>query len=138
MAVVYYNPLTFLYWYDAPSKYQGGAWPALRWFDECPTRWDETHAISGHPGEHVAVARRQGQRWFVGAMTNEEARTLNVPLGFLGGGQWRATIFADGAATKEPRLTQVEISSRAVGARDSLTIRMQPSGGQAVLLEKIA
>lgn len=138
MAAIYYNPLTFLYWYDTPAKYQVGAWPALRWFDECPTTWDETHAIDGLPGEYVAVARRHGQRWFVGAMTNEDARTLPAPLSFLGDGQWRATIFADGTAGSQPRQTPVVISTRTVSAGDTLPIAMQPSGGQAILLEKLS
>lgn len=138
MAAVYYNPLTFLYWYDVPSKYAGGAWPALRWFDECPTTWDETHAIDGQPGAFIAVARRHGERWFMGAMTNEEARVIEVPLSFLKRGQWRATIFADGEASHEPRATPVAISSRTLSASDTLRVSMQPSGGQAVLFERIA
>ncbi|WP_313806582.1 glycoside hydrolase family 97 protein [Sphingobium sp.] len=135
MAAVYYNPLTFLYWYDAPAKYAAGAWPALRWFDECPTSWDETHAIDGQPGQFVAVARRRGRRWFLGAMTNEDARRITVPLRFLGNGGWRATIFADGAAGAQPRSTPVIISTRNLSAQDELTIDMARSGGQAILFE---
>ncbi|OAN54829.1 glycoside hydrolase family 97 protein [Sphingobium sp. TCM1] len=138
MAAVYYNPLTFLYWYDVPSKYAVGAWPALQWFDECPTTWDETRAIDGRPGEFVAVARRHGKRWFLGAMTNEDARSITVPLAFLGQGRWQATIFADGAAGQQPRATPVMISRRTVTAGDRLQIAMQPSGGQAVLFEPTA
>jgi alpha-glucosidase len=138
MAVIYYNPLTFLYWYDVPSKYAVGAWPALQWFDECPTTWDETRAIDGRPGEFVAVARRHGQRWFLGTMTNEDARSIAVPLTFLGQGRWQATIFADGATGEQPRATPVLISKQTVTADDSLQIAMQPSGGQAILFEPAA
>ncbi len=137
MAAVYYNPLTFLYWYDAPAKYRTGSWPALHWFDECPTTWDETHPIAGEPGEYVAVARRSGNRWFLGAMTNEEARTIQVPLAFLSEGKWQAMIFADGARAQEPRLTKVDIIRRDVDAAAILTIEMQPSGGQAILFERM-
>lgn len=138
MAAVYYNPLTFLYWYDAPAKYRTGAWPALRWFDECPTTWDETRAIGGEPGEHVVIARRSGKRWFLGAMTNEEARAIEVPLAFLGEGKWQASVFADGARMEKPHLTQVHISRREVDAATVITIEMQPSGGQAILFERMA
>lgn len=137
MAAVYYNPLTFLYWYDTPAKYQVGAWPALHWFDECPTTWDETRAISGEPGEYVAVARRSGTRWFFGAMTNEEARAVEVPLNFLGEGKWRATIYADGAQVETPHLTAVDISQHEVDAAATISVKMQPSGGQAILFEKL-
>lgn len=136
MAAVYYNPLTFLYWYDEPVKYLTGSWPALQWFDECPTTWDETHALDGRPGEFVAVARRHGTRWFLGAMTNEQARQIDIPLAFLGEGLWHATIFADGAAAIEPRLTPVTIATRTVGSKDSMTLLMQPSGGQAIMFEQ--
>lgn len=137
MAAIYYNPLTFLYWYDAPSKYASGVWPALRWFDECPTSWDETCAIDGQPGQFVAVARRNANRWFLGAMTNEEARSLTVPLAFLRSGEWRATIFADGVAATPARVTPVIISTRTVNCSQSLQVNMQPSGGQAVMFERI-
>ncbi|WP_404477995.1 glycoside hydrolase family 97 catalytic domain-containing protein [Novosphingobium sp. BL-52-GroH] len=137
MAAVYYNPLTFLYWYDTPAKYRIGAWPALRWFDECPTTWDETCPLAGAPGEYVAVARRHGPRWFLGAMTNEEARKIPVSLGFLGEGRWHATIFADGDQAQEARLTRVAISTREVTANDQIEVSMQPSGGQAILFEKL-
>jgi alpha-glucosidase len=135
MAAVYYNPLTFLYWYDEPSKYDIGRWPELRWFDECPTSWDETVALSGAIGEHVAVARRNGGRWFLGAMTNEEARRLSVPLTFLRKGSWRATIYADGEAADPPRSTPVVIRQVRVRPQDRLELVLAPSGGQAILFE---
>jgi alpha-glucosidase len=136
MAAVYYNPLTFLYWYDEPSKYAAGDWPELHWFDECPTSWDETRALSGAIGEHVAVARRKGDRWFLGAMTNEQPRTLRLPLAFLGAGQWQAQIYADGPPAAEPRLTRVMISRRAVTGADTLDLLLAPSGGQAIILSR--
>lgn len=136
MAAVYYSPLTFLYWYDEANKYAAGHWPELAWFDECPTSWDETQALAGAVGDYVAVARRRGGRWFLGAMTNEAGRDLSVPLGFLGEGKWRATIYADGEPGSEPRRTKVRIEKRDVTARDRMTMRLAPSGGQAILFER--
>lgn len=136
MAAVYYSPLTFLYWYDEPYKYLSGDWPELRWFDECPTTWDETRGLAGSVGEFVVVARRKRDRWFIGAMTNEGARALSLPLDFLGEGQWTATSYADGEAATEPRMTPVSIATRLVTTSDSLTLRLAPSGGQAILLER--
>jgi alpha-glucosidase len=72
MAAVYYNPLTFLYWYDTPDKYDGKrlAGPALvRRVSDHLGR--DPRALAGKIGEHVMVARRHGARWFLGAMTNE-------------------------------------------------------------------
>lgn len=137
MAAVYYNPLTFLYWYDTPDKYAGRDWPDLRWFDECPTTWDETRALSGAIGEHVVVARRHGRRWFLGAMTNEQARVLPTSLAFLGPGRWKATVFADGAAGRAASDTPVVIREQAVDARTTLALDLKPSGGQAILFEPL-
>ena len=136
MAAVYYNPLTFLYWYDSPEKYAGRTWPELAFFDECPTTWDETVALSGAVGEHVTVARRSGSRWFLGAMTNEQPRKIEVPLGFLGSGKWRARRFGDGIAAPAPSQTPVTISSDLVSAGQSLELILAPSGGQAVIFER--
>jgi alpha-glucosidase len=137
MAVVYYNPLTFLYWYDAPDKYAGRPWPDLQWFDECPTTWDETRALSGAIGEHVMVARRHGKRWFLGAMTNETARTLKVPLAFLGKGRWTATVFADGPPGRAAFEMPVVIRKVEVTAASVLSLALAPSGGQAILFEPL-
>jgi alpha-glucosidase len=137
MAAVYYNPLTFLYWYDTPDKYAGRAWPDLRWFDECPTTWDETRALSGAIGEHVMVARRHGKRWFLGAMTNESPRVLKASLGFLGRGRWMATVFADGPAAAKAFETPVVIRKVPVTAATVLSLALAPSGGQAILFEPV-
>jgi len=137
MAAVYYNPLTFLYWYDEPSKYEAGSWPELRWFDECPTTWDETVALTGAIGQYVAVARRSGGRWFLGAMTNDEGRRLSVPLTFLREGRWRATIYADGEPAGPPRLTPVVIRQVTMRPQDRLELILAPSGGEAILFERV-
>jgi alpha-glucosidase len=136
MAAVYYNPLTFLYWYDTPAKYAGKPWPELAWFDDCPTVWDETRALAGRVGEYVVVARRHGDRWFLGAMTNETPRVLKIPLSFLGKGVRQARVFADGPAGGKANQTPVVLSEIRVGPGDVvLTLDLKPSGGQAVLFE---
>ena len=133
-AVVYYSPLAFLYWYDEPAKFDAARWDELIWFDECPTTWDESRTLSGTIGQHVVIARRSGKRWFLGAMTNEEARTLSVPLAFLGAGRWVATIFSDGEAAEAAWLTPVTSVTREVMAADVLQLKLAPSGGAAVML----
>lgn len=138
MAAVYYNPLTFLYWYDEPSKYATGSWPALAWFDSCPTSWDETSALSGKPGEHIVVARRSGPRWFLGAMTNEEARHLRVSTAFLKQGAWKLTLYADGNPASLARNTPVIISEKQIEAGAIIDLHLAPSGGQAILFEPLA
>jgi len=133
-AVVYYSPLTLLYWYDEPDKFATGNWDALEWFDACPTTWDETRALSGAIGEHVAIARRSGSRWFVGAMTNEDGRKLRLPLAFVKAGHWTARIFSDGEPAEQPWRTPVMISERRVDSNDVLELTLAASGGAAIIL----
>jgi alpha-glucosidase len=138
MAAVYYQPLNFLYWYDSPSKYANPAgWPGLPWFDAIPTTWDESRALAGSIGEYVAVARRSGGTWYLGAMTNETARTLSIPLSFLGTGTgtWTATVYSDGTPGSSPFRTPVVVSTRTVTPDTTLDVAMAPAGGQAVVLK---
>lgn len=139
MAAVYYAPLAWLYWYDVPSKYATGSWPELAWFDAIPTTWDESRALAGAIGEYAVVARRGGETWYLGAMTGEQTRTLDVPLDFLGPGSWQATIYADGSPANPadvPASVPVTISTQDVDATTVLRMRLAEAGGQAILLRR--
>ncbi|GAA3788131.1 glycoside hydrolase family 97 catalytic domain-containing protein [Streptomyces phyllanthi] len=136
MAAVYYQPLNFLYWYSKPSAYTNTAnWPGLAWFDAVPTSWDESTTVAASINEYVAVARRSGTTWFLGAMNNETARTLSVPLSFLDSGTtYTATVYADGTAATSPYGTPTVVSTRTVTAGTVLSVAMTSAGGQAVIL----
>ena len=135
MAAVYYQPLNFLFWYDKPSKYNNPAnWPGLPWFNAVPVTWDESRTLAGSIGEYVAVARRAGSTWYLGAMTNETSRTLSLPLSFLGGGTYTATVYADGTPGANPYQTPVVVGTRTVTRDDTLDVAMAPAGGQAIVL----
>ncbi|WP_329259385.1 glycoside hydrolase family 97 protein [Streptomyces pseudovenezuelae] len=136
MAAVYYQPLNFLFWYDKPSKYADPAgWPGLPWFESVPTTWDESRTLAGSIGAYVAVARRSGDTWYLGAMTDETSRILSVPLSFLGGGTYTATVYADGTPGAAPHQTPVVVSNLSVTAESTLSVAMAPAGGQAVVLK---
>lgn len=138
LAALYYNPLTFLYWYDSPAKYADRDWPELAFFDECPTTWTDTRALAGEIGTHCVVARQAADgRWFMGAITNERARRVDVDLSFLGTGRWQARRFADGAPAAKPWQTAVALSTQPVDAGMRLTLDLAPSGGQALIFEKL-
>lgn len=138
LAAIYYNPLTSLYWYDKPEKYAGREWLELAFLDECPTTWSDTVSLGGVMGEHAAVARKaRDGRWFVGAITNEKARTLSLDLAFLGTGKWRMRKFADGAATAEPWETPVTITEATVTAGTKLDVALAAAGGQALIFEQV-
>ena len=138
MAAIYYNPLTFLYWYDTPDKYLDPSdprfpWPELSWFDACPTTWDESRPLAGEIENYVVVARRHGVRWFLGALTNENSRHVKIDLGFLGKGTWTAQVFRDGDLTHPTYLTPVVMETRKVDATMTLTLDLNAAGGQAIL-----
>ena len=89
--VVFQNHLPMVA--DYPSAYRGH--PALPVLAAIPTTWDDTRCLAGKVGEFIVVARRHGAEWWVGAMGGREPRELEVPLGFLGPGRFRAEIYRD-------------------------------------------
>jgi alpha-glucosidase len=128
MYVVYDSPFQGVS--DTPDAYRRQ--PGLDFIRAVPAAWDETRFISGAVGEHVAVARRKGRDWYVGAMTNEQGRHVELPLGFLGAGRYRATIWRDGG---EPSALATE--TREVTAADTVPLTMAPSGGAAIRLSPL-
>jgi alpha-glucosidase len=89
--------------------------------------------LAGQIAEYIAMARRQGDRWFIGTMTDETGRELVPPLDFLDAGAYHATIYADGPqADSQPE--QVMISHQLVRSSDQLVARLAPGGGYAVHL----
>ncbi|MEU1183129.1 glycoside hydrolase family 97 N-terminal domain-containing protein [Streptomyces sp. NPDC005820] len=140
MAAVYYQPLNFLYWYSKPSAYATTAnWPGLAWFDAIPTTWDESQAVAASLGEYVAVARRSGTTWFLGAMNNETARTVSIPLDFLTSGtSYTAKIYADGTAGSTPHATPTVVTTQTVTSGTTLSVAMTSAGGQAVILTPVS
>lgn len=123
MFVVYESPLTTVA--DTPDAYAGQ--PDLAFLRSVPTTWDETRFLSGEIGEWIVLARRKGEDWFIGAMTGEEGRRVEVDLSFLGAGAFVARIHAD---TDDPGRTA--ISERPAAASDRLALDLAPGGGAAV------
>jgi alpha-glucosidase len=134
MAVVYYSPLQYLYWYDKPADSRDE--PELEFFDRVPTVWDDTKVIHGEVGQFITVARRSGADWFIGSMTNNEARELTVSLDFLQENEkYLAHIYYDDNSV-ETR-TKVGIKTLTVTNKSKIIAGMPASGGQAIRLEKI-
>jgi alpha-glucosidase len=124
--VVYESPLQMVS--DDPSAYENAA--GFDFIKAVPTAWDETRFIDGTPESHIVLARRKGARWYLGAMTNEQARTVTIPLSFLGRGTFKATIWQDGSGPND-----VERTVRTVRRGDKLTIRMSAGGGATAVFE---
>lgn len=140
MAAVYYSPLQFLFWYDSPYPV-GWQSAELKFWKHCPTVFDESIALDGIPGEYIVQARRSGNEWFVGAMTNTEARTIAIPTDFLKKGKYEVEIYNDDptASTR----TKVSVSTQIVNRQSSnrksepITLQLQSSGGAALHFKPI-
>ena len=130
MPVVYYSPVTFLYWYDLPNAYKGEQ--ELDFWKHCPTVWDESKALQGEIGEFVVQARRSGDDWFVGAMTGLQARdiTINTADFLQKGKKYRVEIYNDDPALNTR--TKVSSTVQTLKAGKILKLHLQPSGGAAL------
>ncbi len=130
--VVLYSPLQMAA--DLPENYEGQ--PAFQFIRDVAVDWDTTRVIDGKIGDYVVVARRErGSRtWFLGAITDEEARTLDVPLGFLDPGKrYVAEIYADGPkANWLDNPLPITITRRPVTSATRLRVLLAPGGGQAI------
>ena len=130
MPVVYYSPVTFLYWYDLPNAYKGEQ--ELDFWKHCPTVWDESKALQGEIGEFVVQARRSGDDWFVGAMTGLQARdiTINTADFLQKGKKYRVEMYND--APMLNTRTKVASTVQTLKAGKVIKLHLQPSGGAAL------
>ena len=129
--LVLYSPLQMAA--DLPENYERQ--PAFQFIRDVAVDWDTTRVVDGRIGDYVVVARkaRGSQEWFLGAITDEEARTFTVPLSFLpGGGGYvaRDLPMVECALADEP--LPVAISRRTVTSASTLRLVLAPCGGQAI------
>ena len=79
---------------DSPTQYRTAP-ECTAFITKVPTVWDETVGVAGEIGKYAAIARRKGDRWWLGAITNWESRDVVLPTDFLGGGEWKIEVFKD-------------------------------------------
>lgn len=129
MAAVYYSPLQFYFWYDLPFVDKGEE--ELKFWKDCPTTFDESMALDGMPGEYIIQARRSGNEWYVGAMTNTQARTITIPTDFLPKGKYVVEIYNDDP-TLSTRTKVKHEQMKVKGGGKPIVLQLQPSGGAAL------
>src|ERR1022692_2267702 len=119
---------------DSPDAYDGQK--ETEFLKAVPSSWDETRVLNGVPPKYITIARRRGAEWFIGSITDWDARTLEVPLSFLGSGAYDAEIYADGPnAAAQPKDSVAE--KRRVNAQTVLQLKLAPGGGSAIRLLQI-
>lgn len=146
-AICIYSPWQFVYWYDRPEgspRQKGGAGstasviseiPDLGFYDALPTVWDDTKVLEGSIGAYGTIARRNGDNWYVGTLT-DQARSFNLPLDFLNKNkQYEATIYADDASLSTP--TKIAIRKMKVNASTILNIQLMTKNGQAIIIRPL-
>ena len=130
--VIFESPLNMLC--DNPSNYRREA-ECTNFIADIPTVWDKTVALDGKVGEYVAIARQHGNDWYVGALTNWDARELTLDLSFLGEGNYTLELFKDGInADRAARDYKKEVIP--VPTDRKLKIKMAPGGGWAAKIYK--
>jgi alpha-glucosidase len=116
---------------DYPSAYRGHL--ALPVLAEIPTTWDDTKVLTGSVGEFIVTARRHGQDWWIGAMTNRQARELVIALDFLADGKYQAKVHRDDSTAAY----KLASDSRIVERGGEVTAKLAPAGGLLIHLSRV-
>ncbi|SEA78507.1 Glycosyl-hydrolase 97 C-terminal, oligomerisation [Thalassobacillus cyri] len=124
---------------DLPENYKdenGQILPEFKFIKDVPVTWDDIIVPNAEIGDYATIVRRSGNEWYIGSITDEKARDLDVALDFLDNGKkYVAEIYSDGPeANLEKNPTQVSIDRVSVDSNDTLTASMAAGGGHAVRL----
>ena len=130
MYVTYESPFNMLC--DTPIHYEREK-ECTDFIASVPTVWDETVALDGKVGEYVIVARRSGDVWYIGGLTNWDARDVELDLNVLGAGGWNVEMFADGVNVEKNAKDYKVVRTQNT---DKLKVRMASGGGFAARLTR--
>jgi alpha-glucosidase len=114
---------------DSPEHYKGQH--DFEFIRQVPTTWDEVRVLNGLPMENITLARRSGSDWYIGSITNWDARTVQVPLSFLAEGKYTAEIYAD-APDAATNASHTVFSTQVVDRSTVLDVHMVSGGGNAI------
>jgi alpha-glucosidase len=119
---------------DSPSIYVQEQ-ESTDFITRIPTVFDETVPLDGKIAEYVVTARRKGEAWYVGAMTNWTPRDLTIDLSFLKAGKYEAVVFADGV-NADREATDYTKTIVPVSGGEKLKVHLAPGGGWAAILTR--
>tara|TARA_R110002050_G_scaffold95107_3_gene198005 strand:+ start:16011 stop:18020 length:2010 start_codon:yes stop_codon:yes gene_type:complete len=133
MYVVYESPIQMVS--DHPNAYKNE--PSFQFIKDVPATWDETKVLNGIPGEYITIARRKGDNWFLGSMTNWNPRELHCSLDFLSDGTYLAEIYMDtpgsGLYPRSNSIKRVMVNNK-----QQLELYLASGGGCAVKFRPVA
>lgn len=131
--VIFESPINMLC--DSPTNYMKEP-ESLEFIAQIPTVWDESVALNGEVAKYLTIARRKGNDWYIGGITGWDARDTEIDLSFLPQGDYKMTLFRDGANAHRKGIDYKK-ESRQVRSGEKLNVRQAPGGGFAIKLEKM-
>lgn len=131
--VVFEAPFAMLC--DTPSAYMKEP-EYTKFLCGIPTVWDNTVALDGKVGRYVAIARKNSDKWYVGALNNWKARDIELDFSFLGSGRYKCIICKDGANAHR-KASDYKFEKFEINASDKLKVHMAPGGGFVIQLIRL-
>ena len=131
--IVFDSPLAMLC--DSPSKYRDDL-ECVKFITEIPTVFDRTSIIAGEIGEYIVTAREKDGIWYVGALTDWDRRTVEVPFDFLDPGEEYNVLMLSDTEESSSSPQKYEISGFEIVAGESLRLNLAPGGGAAMIILK--
>ncbi len=119
---------------DSPTNYYNNA-NCTQFMVDVPVVWDETKGIMGEAGQYVVLAKRKGDTWYLGAMTADKEREIEVPLSFLGDGSYQMHYFMDGPNSGYQAMDYREGKGTATKG-ETLKIKLARNGGYVASFKK--
>ena len=127
MYVVYENPVPSVCDYPEAYKNQLG----FEFIKQVPTVWDDINVINAKVGEYITIARRKGDEWYIGSMTDWTGRKIKIPLDFLSEGNYSAEIYSDiEESNKNPNMLEKE--EYLVTSKDIIITQLVSGGGNVI------
>lgn len=119
---------------DTPQAYEGQ--PGFEFLQIVPTTWDKTVVPDASVNEYIAIARKQGEDWYVGAINNSQARKVEIALDFLGKGSYKVTLYKDAKDT-DTNPNHLVKETLTVTAKDKITLPLASDGGAAMQIQPV-
>jgi alpha-glucosidase len=132
MYVVYEAPLQMMC--ESPSTYEKEQ-ETVDFLTRIPTVWDETHVLEGAVSDYIIVARRKGDDWYIGAMTDWTPREFTIDLSFLDEGQYTMTVMKDGI-NADRYAQDYKREQQMVTRTNKIPLKMASGGGWAAIIGK--
>ncbi|NIG55910.1 glycoside hydrolase family 97 protein [Chitinophaga sp. Cy-1792] len=129
LSVVYFSPLQAIFWYGQPNDYTNDE--EIAFYDAIPTTWSESHYLAGNIGEGIAIARKNGDSWYLGCAAGLEDWQTTLDLSFLTPGQqYEVTVYEDGDNNS---ITKKILT---LTSQDKLPVKLSAKGGLAVIFRQ--